>query len=162
MLEWIVSSSLLIAVVMAIRYICLGRISPAMQYALWGLVLIRLLLPFTVGESAISIENALRTGGGYAVSERAAPTGFASDAQPSEELPPTGGTAVAEDITPLLPYLWLTGTTALTLWFAAVNFSVRYFTNSAFKMLKNSVFIGSSFLECSEMSGRSWALLENS
>ncbi|MBQ3405046.1 MAG: hypothetical protein IJG63_06490 [Oscillospiraceae bacterium] len=124
MLEWIVSSSLLIAVVMAIRYICLGRISPAMQYALWGLVLIRLLLPFTVGESAISIENALRTGGGYAVSEPAAPTGFAYDAQPSEELPPTGGTAVAEDITPLLPYLWLTGTAALTLWFAAVNFSM--------------------------------------
>lgn len=51
MIAWIVSSTLLIAVVIALRYLLRGRLHPAVQYALWGLVLLRLLLPFTVAHN---------------------------------------------------------------------------------------------------------------
>lgn len=59
MIEWIVSSSALIAVIIALRYILKGKISLRLQYALWGLVLLRLLIPFSIGSSGISIMNAL-------------------------------------------------------------------------------------------------------
>ena len=43
--EWILSSSLLIAAVLAVRFALRGRISLRLQYALWAVVLVRLLLP---------------------------------------------------------------------------------------------------------------------
>lgn len=43
--EWILSSSLLIAAVLAVRFLLRGRISLRLQYALWAVVLVRLLLP---------------------------------------------------------------------------------------------------------------------
>lgn len=59
MINWIVSSSLLIAVVIALRYLLRGKLHPAVQYALWGLVLLRLLLPFTVAHNPVSISSAV-------------------------------------------------------------------------------------------------------
>ena len=46
--EWILSSSLLIAGVLAVRFLLRGKISLRLQYALWGVVLIRLLLPVQI------------------------------------------------------------------------------------------------------------------
>ena len=43
--EWILSSSILIAAVVAVRFLLRGRISLRLQYALWAVVLVRLLLP---------------------------------------------------------------------------------------------------------------------
>ena len=43
--EWILSSSLLIAAVLALRFALRGRISLRLQYGLWAVVLVRLLLP---------------------------------------------------------------------------------------------------------------------
>ena len=43
--EWILSSSLLIAAVLAVRFLLRGKISLRLQYALWAVVLVRLLLP---------------------------------------------------------------------------------------------------------------------
>ena len=43
--EWILSSSILIAAVLAVRCLLRGRISLRLQYALWVVVLVRLLLP---------------------------------------------------------------------------------------------------------------------
>ena len=43
--EWILSSSLLIAAVLAVRFLLRGKISLRLQYALWTVVLVRLLLP---------------------------------------------------------------------------------------------------------------------
>lgn len=57
MLEWIISSSALIAVIIALRYILKGKISLRLQYALWTLALVRLLLPVSIGSSSISIMN---------------------------------------------------------------------------------------------------------
>lgn len=59
MMEWIVSSSALIAVVIALRYLLRGKISLRMQYALWLLVLVRLLVPVSFGKSNLSVLNAV-------------------------------------------------------------------------------------------------------
>lgn len=57
MLQWIISSSVLIAVILLLRLLLKGRISLRLQYGLWALVLLRLLLPFTIGSSPISVSN---------------------------------------------------------------------------------------------------------
>lgn len=59
MSSWILSSSVLIAVILTVRRIFRGRINPRFQYALWLLVLLRLLLPVNVGQSAASVMNFL-------------------------------------------------------------------------------------------------------
>lgn len=57
MIEWAVTSSVLILVVLALRWCLMGKISPRLQYALWALVLLRLLLPVSLGATAVSILN---------------------------------------------------------------------------------------------------------
>ena len=57
MMEWICSSSVLILGVILIRRIFQGKMKMLLQYALWGLVLLRLLIPFNIGHSALSISN---------------------------------------------------------------------------------------------------------
>ena len=57
MLEWIVTSSSLILAVAAVRYLFRGRLSPRIQYALWAVVLIRLLLPFSLFQSNAAPAN---------------------------------------------------------------------------------------------------------
>ena len=53
-MQWIVSSSVLILVVIALRYVLRGKLSLRMQYALWLLVLVRLLVPVSFGASDLS------------------------------------------------------------------------------------------------------------
>ncbi len=55
MIEWVVSSCILILVVIALRYLLRGRISLRLQYALWLLVLARLLIPVSFGSTDISV-----------------------------------------------------------------------------------------------------------
>ena len=59
MIELLITSSLLILAVLAARALLAGRISRRMQYALWGLVLLRLLLPISLPQSRASVLNAL-------------------------------------------------------------------------------------------------------
>ncbi len=59
MIEWIVSSSVLVAVVILLRALLKGKISLRLQYALWGLVLLRLLAPVSFGSASFSVQNAL-------------------------------------------------------------------------------------------------------
>lgn len=59
MTGWILSSSILIAVVMGLRYLLKGKIAPGLQYTLWLLVLLRLLIPGEFTSSAISVQNLL-------------------------------------------------------------------------------------------------------
>lgn len=56
MTEWIVTSSVLILVVLCLRFVLKGRISLRLQYGLWALVLLRLLIPLSI-DSRISIMN---------------------------------------------------------------------------------------------------------
>ena len=59
MIEWAVTSSVLILAVVALRRLLMGRISLRLQYGLWALVLVRLLLPVSLGGTAMSILNAV-------------------------------------------------------------------------------------------------------
>lgn len=58
MTQWIVSSCVLILVIIALRFVLRGRVKPMVQYALWALVLVRLLVPVSLGSTAISVQNA--------------------------------------------------------------------------------------------------------
>ena len=57
-LMWIITSSLMILAVIVIRKGLGRRLRPAMRYALWGLVLVRLLYPGTLWQSPVSIQSA--------------------------------------------------------------------------------------------------------
>lgn len=59
MIEWAITSSVLILVVLALRRLLMGRISLRLQYGLWALVLLRLLLPISLGATAVSVLNAV-------------------------------------------------------------------------------------------------------
>lgn len=54
MTEWILTSSLLIVLILGLRLVLKGRIGLRLQYALWALVLVRLLVPFQFATSSIS------------------------------------------------------------------------------------------------------------
>lgn len=55
MIEWIITSSALILLVLLLRILVKGRVSPRLRYALWGLVLLRLVIPGTFWESRASV-----------------------------------------------------------------------------------------------------------
>ena len=57
MMETIITSSVLILIIIALRYLLRGQISSQLQYALWMLVAIRLLLPFPLFENPVSVMN---------------------------------------------------------------------------------------------------------
>ena len=57
MTSWIVTSSLLIVIVVALRYLLRGKISLRLQYALWVIVLLRLLVPVQLGHTGFSVLN---------------------------------------------------------------------------------------------------------
>ena len=59
MMQWVLSSSVLILAVAALRAVLRGRIGLRMQYALWLLVLVRLLVPVSFGVSGLSVMNAV-------------------------------------------------------------------------------------------------------
>ena len=61
MIEWAITSSVLILVVLTLRRLLMGKISLQLQYGLWTLVLVRLLVPVSVGGTAVSILNAVKT-----------------------------------------------------------------------------------------------------
>lgn len=57
MLEWLLSSTVLIAIVIVLRLIFKGKMSLRLQYALWLIVLVRLLVPVSFGSAAWSVQN---------------------------------------------------------------------------------------------------------
>ena len=77
MLQWIISSSVLIAVILLLRLLLKGRISLRLQYGLWALVLLRLLIPGSILHSAASVANL--------VSEFTEPPVFSAPALKQEE-----------------------------------------------------------------------------
>lgn len=62
MLETIVASSVLIVILTVMRHFFQGKIGPGLQYAFWLLVAVRLLMPFPVLESQISVLNIVDVG----------------------------------------------------------------------------------------------------
>ena len=139
MLEWVVSSAVLCALVIGLRYLLRGKIG------------LRLLLPVSFGSSRFSIMNALPEEGellppvstadsrteaeGISPLPAAAPLPASpgslapaprTEAQPTPLVPKTELPAAEPEKTPLdagriLRILWLAGTGAMLLWFAGVN-----------------------------------------
>ncbi len=70
MLEWIVTSSLLIFVVLALRLLLRNRLSGRVRYALWGLVLLRLLIPVQLFTAPVSVGDYLPQPDAAALEER--------------------------------------------------------------------------------------------
>lgn len=56
-LDILISSSVLILALCALRFFLRGKISPRVQYGLWLLVALRLLIPVSFGESRASVMN---------------------------------------------------------------------------------------------------------
>lgn len=59
MTEWFVSSTVLAALLIGAHYLLRGKISARLQYALWLVLLVRLLLPLSIGKTAVSVANLL-------------------------------------------------------------------------------------------------------
>lgn len=59
MAEWFVSSAVLAALLIGAHYLLRGKISARLQYALWLVLLVRLLLPLSIGKTALSVANLL-------------------------------------------------------------------------------------------------------
>ena len=59
MLEWIITSCVLIVTVVLVRFLLKGRIGLHLQYGLWLLVLLRLLIPVNFISSPMSVMNAI-------------------------------------------------------------------------------------------------------
>ena len=140
MLEWALSSGALCALLILLRYALRGKIGLRLQYALWALALLRLLLPVSFGESRLSVANALperETAVALPVSvpgelpgktvPAASPGTLVPRAEPPA--PQESGLPAAEareakaapDTGRVLLALWLTGTGVCLLWFAGVN-----------------------------------------
>ena len=94
MIEWIISSTVLLAVLLLLRLCLKGRIGLRLQYALWLLAAVRLLVPFSLGTSRLSVMNPVEHSEFY----RAAVATEATTA-PNVSVP----TVVEPDIPPILP-----------------------------------------------------------
>lgn len=126
MTEWAVTSSVLILVVLLLRQCLKGRVSLRLQYALWALVLVRLLLPVSLGHTPVSVLNAVDPITSTQTVERevqqfptvSVSTPTLSPAESQEQVSP--------EETPLSPAqilhgVWLAGGVAVALWLVGVN-----------------------------------------
>ena len=149
MLEWIASSCALILAVLLLRRLLRGRIGPGLQYALWLLVLVRLLLPVSFGAARVSVQNLVRDADERAASQVVTYVNqTAPDPVPSEPAPAQSATAqpqytqsaaapqpqpeapltvTARPVTLLdiLRCAWYAGMAAMALWLIATNLAFR-------------------------------------
>lgn len=138
MTEWALTSSVLIVVVLLLRQCLKGRISLRLQYGLWALVLVRLLLPISLGHTPVSVLNAVEEapltqvvtfvgdGPDLAVAEPdpALPSEqqqelYEENLQQGPEEMEKSGTLV--HLNHVLLLVWGVGAVAVALWLAGVN-----------------------------------------
>ncbi|MBQ2901535.1 MAG: M56 family metallopeptidase [Agathobacter sp.] len=166
MLNWIITSSLLILIVIALRFVLKGKISLRLQYGLWLLVLIRLLYPFSFGETAMSIGNWLDSAADTvegqqmeefvqaplpnmsyeeafdSVADKYYEQGIDINQIPEADLSETIEDEVLDTMrggyTPeeILQMIWIAGMVVLGLWFVATN--LQFF----WKLKKSRVYLG--------------------
>lgn len=149
MLEWIASSCALILAVLLLRRLLRGRIGPGLQYALWLLVLVRLLLPVSFGAARVSVQNLVRNADERAASRVVTYVNqTAPDPVPSEPAPAQSATAQPQHtqsaaapqsqpeaqltetarpvmLSDILRCAWYAGMSAMALWLIATNLAFR-------------------------------------
>lgn len=143
MIECIVTSSILIVVVIALRFLFRGKISRRLQYALWGLVLLRLLIPFSLIGSPFSIMNWTEVGESpvitYIVTDTSklpdlAPAALGPDATEAdhaaaraeyerEMIKAKASVGTPLTVSGVLSLVWLLGSIAAGLWVFYTNLS---------------------------------------
>lgn len=99
MTEWIVSSAVLIVVIALVRQLLKGKISLQLQYALWAIVLVRLLVPVSFGQTKISVQNVVQA-------EQTVQTEQGESAEApgiTIDIPPSRGDYVAPDLSVVEP-----------------------------------------------------------
>ena len=129
MLEWFVSSAVLTAVLIALRALLRGRLSPKLQYALWLLALVRLLVPVSVGKTAVSVGNLLPQDAPAVRTEQTADAQSAPAQVPRQSpaqtvtAPQTAETPAKRpaDVRTVLKAVWLTGAVLTGGWFVFCN-----------------------------------------
>ena len=87
MAEWILMSSLLIVIVLAVRALFRGRMGLRLRYALWLLVLLRLLVPGTVFQTGLSVLNYVPLSQTAAVQAQPSQSGGSPSAPEAEPMP---------------------------------------------------------------------------
>lgn len=87
MAEWILMSSLLIVIVLAVRALFRGRMGLRLRYALWLLVLLRLLVPGTVFQTGLSVLNYVPLPQTAAVQAQPSQSGGSPSAPEAEPMP---------------------------------------------------------------------------
>ena len=141
MREILLTSSVLILVLAALRRLLRGRISLRLQYALWLLAAVRLLVPVPIGHSALSLLNWTEEKAVYEAALPVEDQGTVPAVPTAPEVPEApqtqpvpGGTAVGGGAVPssvreeggaLLTWVWLTGCAGMAAWFLAVNLRFR-------------------------------------
>ena len=150
MLEWIVSSSVLILAVVVLRRVLRGRISPRLQYAVWLIVLLRLLVPLNIGQAKVSVQNVVHEADTRISEQVVTYVNYElpdiSISEPDPALPEAEReaqyeqnaaeyeaqieAAKAETGTPvtlsdILRYVWYGGMAAMALWFLGTNLVFR-------------------------------------
>lgn len=143
MTEWIMTSTVLTALVILMRYILRGRIGLRLQYGLWLLVLVRLLLPVSFGTSPISAANGAerlqqaRTDWVHMAADAVAdrenmaveweiydmqPTDMEADpsASPTQNTPQQPGSSLIERLWSAST-VWVVGAVGMGLWFLGTN-----------------------------------------
>lgn len=145
MLETIITSSVLIAALILSRYLFKGKINLRLQYALWLLVAVRLLMPFSIFQSSLSVLNILDMGGqaghiespaapaqsgsarhtGVNIAEGATGvtnnTGTSPDTVRDETADSDTALSEKAPLSDVLYAVWLTGSVAMGLWFILQN-----------------------------------------
>lgn len=141
--EWILTSTVLILCVLLVRAVLGRRMGPKLRYGLWLLVLLRLLIPFSFGQSAASPANLVRiqedtlfvtpivTGQPQDVGVTVKPDGTVLDPNSMgyTAVNGPGGTVtryvstfdLKEVLLDLLPKLWMVGMAAAFSWFLFCN-----------------------------------------
>ena len=149
MTEWIITSSLLIAIVLLVRRLFRGKLSLRLQYALWLVVLVRLLIPGTVAQTGLSVLNYLpRTevevsqstvtapapedGGGSGQAQPAQPAQAAEPVQPVTPAEPEGQGTAGQSAPAPEPFPWRTVLTAVWLAGAAAVAAALVISNLRF------------------------------
>lgn len=128
--EILVQSSLLIAVVLALRAVSGKRLDKRLRYYLWLPVMLRLLLPFSVG-CRLSVMNLLTSVSGFGAESQAVQTGTAVPADTSILTGETARDVMRETVNrafhweSVLLCVWLIGAAAVALTAAGVN--IRFF-----------------------------------
>ena len=120
MTEVLVSSTVLILALAALRWLLRGKIDPRLQYALWLLAALRLLLPVPLVSSPVSVMNAAADVPAAvqrltAPEDRRAPqpAAEAAPAQPAAAAEPQAQTKEKLPVRTMLKTVWLTGAAIL-------------------------------------------------